>query len=140
MTFYFYRLLPSEVAYRFISNGTSVSWLGRTTIVAWFLLFQLLLTILSGGITWGTTKLNFLFKQPDNTKIKLEGILALMGNMIALPQIFIFFTMLDIFSYNSYNRHLIPVWVIALLILGLGGIILGIFFVREISQARRSSQ
>jgi uncharacterized membrane protein len=137
---YFYRLLPAETAYRFSSDGTPVRWLGRTTIVAWFLLFQLLLTLLSGGITWGTTKLNTLFKQLDTTNIKLESILTLMGNMIALPQIIIFFTMLDIFSYNSYQRHLIPIWMLALLILGIGGIILGIFFFRAVSQIRRANQ
>jgi len=100
-------------------------------------MFQLLLTLLAGGITWGTTRLNTLFKQLENPNIKLKGILSLMGNMIALPQIIIFFTILDIFSYNSYQIHLVPMWILALLVLGLGGIILGIFFIRAILQTRR---
>ncbi len=58
-----------------------------------------------------------------------------MGNMIALPQIILCFAMLDIFSYNSYQVHIMPLWVFALITMGLGGIILGIFFIRAIRRA-----
>ncbi len=58
-----------------------------------------------------------------------------MGNMVALPQIILCFAMLDIFSYNSYQIHIMPLWVFALIIMGLGGIILGVFFIRAIQQA-----
>ena len=65
-----------------------------------------------------------------------------MGNMIALPQIILCFAMLDIFSYNSYQIHLLPLWLFALIVMIMGGVIIGIFFIlaiREISGTARGS-
>jgi hypothetical protein len=58
-----------------------------------------------------------------------------MGNMIAMPQIILFFAMLDILSYNSYQIHLLPLSVFALIIMGLGSIMLAMFFVQAIRRA-----
>ncbi len=132
---YFYHLLPVKVAWHFEADGLPDEWLGRGTIILWMLLPQLFLTLLAGAITWGITKLGALFRQPESTWIKPESILVLMGNMVALPQAILCFAMLDIFSYNSYQIHILPLWVFALIIMGLGGIILGIFFIRAMRQA-----
>ncbi len=140
LTAYFYRLLPVEVAYHFKPDGSPDRWLSRGAIILWMLLPQLFLTLLAGGITWGTARLSALFQQPDSTWIKPERILLLMGNMIGLPQIILCFAMLDIFSYNSFQIHIIPLWVFALIVMGLGGIILGIFFIRAIRQAWRATR
>jgi len=45
--------------------------------------------------------------------------------------------MLDVFLYNAYQIRLIPLWVFALIIMVLGAIILGIFFIQTIRQFRR---
>jgi membrane-bound ClpP family serine protease len=69
--------------------------------------------------------------------------LLLMGNMMALPQIILGFAMLQVFSYNAYQIQLMPLWAFALLVMGLGGIILGVFFtlaVRQVWRPRRSNQ
>ena len=135
LTAYFYHLLPVELAYHFKSDGSPDRWLSRGTIILWALLPQLFLTLLAGAITWGISKLSALFRQPESTGIKPERILFLMGNMIALPQVILCFAMLDIFSYNSYQIHILPLWVLALVVMGLGGIILGILFIRAMWQA-----
>ena len=135
LTAYFYHQLPTEVAYHFKLDGSPDRWLSREMIILWLLVPQLLLTLVAGAITWGITKLGILSRQPESTWIKPEGILSLMGNMIALPQIILCFAMLDIFSYNSYQMHIMPLWVFALITMGLGGIILGIFFIRAIRRA-----
>ncbi len=140
LTAYFYHLLPAEVAYHFKSDGSPDRWLNRVMIILWMLLPQLFLILLAGAITWGITRLNALFKQPESTWIKPESILLLMGNMVALPQIILCFAMIDIFSYNSYQIHIMPLWVFALIIMGLGGIILGIFFIRVIGRAWGASR
>ncbi len=140
LTACFYHRLPAEPAYHFQSDGSPDRWLSRGTIILWILLPQLFLTLLAGAITWGITKLSALFRQPESTGIKPERILLLMGNMIALPQLILCFAMLDIFSYNSYQIHIMPLWVFALIIMGLGGIILGIFFIRAIQQAWRATR
>ena len=135
LTAYFYHQLPTEVAYHFKLDGSPDRWLSREMVTIWLLVPQLLLTLVAAAITWGITKLGMLFGQAEGAWIKPERILSLMGNMIALPQIILCFAMLDIFSYNSYQMHIMPLWVFALIIMGLGGIILGIFFVLAIRRA-----
>ncbi len=140
LTAYFYHRLPGEVAYHFQSDGSPDRWLSRGTTILWTLLPQLLFTLLAGAITWGITRLSALFKQPESTWIKPESILLLMGNMVALPQVILDFAMLRIFIYNSYQIQILPLWVFALIIMGLGGIILGIFFIRAIRQVWRANR
>ncbi len=135
LTAYFYHQLSTEVAYRFKLDGSPDRWLSREMITLCLLMPQLLLTLVAGAITWGITKLGVLSRQSGGAWVKPERILPLMGNMIALPQIILCFAMLDIFSYNSYQIHIMPLWVFALIIMGLGGIILGIFFILAIRRA-----
>ena len=137
LTAYFYHLLPSEVAYHF-KNGSPDKWMGRGAIIAWMITPQFFLALLAGAIIWGITKLSTHFRQTASHWI--ERILSLMGNMIALPQIILGFAMLDIFSYNSYQIHLMPLWAFALMVMGTGGIILGIFFILAIRQIWETSR
>ena len=122
---YFYHLLPNEVAYHF-KDGSPDKWMNRGAIIAWMLTPQFLLALLAGVIAWGITELSSRFQPTASHRV--ENILSIMGNMIALPQIVLGFAMLDIFSYNSYQIHLMPLWIFALIVMGLGGIILGISF------------
>jgi len=134
MVIFFCRQLPAEVAYRFAPDGSPDGWLARGLIILWTLLPQFLLTLLAGAITWGIAKLGALFRQTAATETMLERVLPLMGNMIALPQAILCFAMLDIFSYNSYQISIMPLWVFALIVMGLGAIILGIFFMWALRQ------
>ena len=124
----FYPQLTDEVAYRFNTDGSAKSWLSREIFTLFMLLPQFLLALTTSAMIWGVTKLSLKFLQAD--RMKPEKILLLMGNMIALPQIVLTFVMLDVFSYNIYKSHLMPVWLFALIIMLVGGIILGIFFIR----------
>ena len=137
MTAYFYRLLPAEVAYHFAPDGSPDRWLSREAIAIWFLVPQFILTLAAAAITWGIIRLSTKFQQPEGTGKNPKGILLLMGNMIALPQIILGFAMLDIFSYNSYQIRLLPLWVFTLIIMVIGGIILAIFFIRALWQVWR---
>ncbi|MFC2041041.1 DUF1648 domain-containing protein [Chloroflexota bacterium] len=136
LTVYFYQRLPVDVAYHFKSDGLPDRWLSRGAITLWTLLPQIFLTLLAGAITWGIARLSTLFRQLDSSRIKPESILLVMGNMVALPQIVLLFAMLDIFSYNSYQIHILPLWVFAVIVMAIGGAILGIFFVRVIRRVR----
>jgi len=126
---YFYHLLPTEVAYHF-QDGSPDKWMSRGAIIAWMLTPQFFFALLAGAIVWGVIKLSAHFQQAVSTGV--EKMLSLMGNMVALPQIILGFAMLDIFSYNSYQIHLMPLWIFALIVMGLGGMALGIFFVLTI--------
>jgi uncharacterized membrane protein len=135
---YFYRLLPEEVVYRFGPDGSPDEWAGRGAIILWTLLPQFVLTLLALAVTWGITKLGSTFKQMEGFGINQDTIALATGNMIALPQAILFFAMLDIFSYNSYEIRILPLWVIALIIMAFGAIVLGIFFIRAIQQVREN--
>ncbi|MDP2729693.1 MAG: DUF1648 domain-containing protein [Dehalococcoidales bacterium] len=132
--FFFYPRLPGEIAYHF-EAGLPDRWLRRTAIVLWMLLPQLFFTLLAGAVTWGVTRLAALFKQRETPVIKPERIILIMGNMVALPQTILAFAMLDIFIYNSYRIRLLPLWLFALIVMGLGGIILGAFFISAVRRA-----
>ena len=128
---FFYPQLPAEVAYHFKPDGSPDTWLSREAILAWMLVPQLCLTLLAGAITWGIIRLSTIFRDAEGN-LKLERIISLMGNMIGLPQLIICFAMLDIFSYNSYGVHIMPIWIFALIVMGLGSIPLGIFFIKAV--------
>ncbi len=138
----FYPQLTDEVAYRFNPDGSAKSELSREIFTLFMLLPQFLLTLMSAAVTWGVTKLTPSLEQTEEQteRIKPEKILLLMGNMIALPQIVLAFVMLDIFSYNIYEIHLIPVWLFALIVMLTGGIILTIFFIRGIKPSNNMSR
>ena len=140
LSVYFYHLLPDFVAYHFKSDGSGDRWLNREAIIALAVVPQIILTLVGGCFTWGITKLGARFSQGKNAKMKTEEILLIMGNMIVLPQVIFCFAMLDIFSYNSYQIHIMPVWLFALIIMVLGGIILGILFARIILKTLRTEQ
>jgi len=128
---FFYPQLSAKVAYHFKPDGSPDKWLSRQAILAWMLTPQLCLALLTGAIAWGTTKLSVLFRQAEGN-LRPERIISLMGNMIALPQLIICFAMLGIFSYNLYGTHIMPIWIFALIVMGLGSILLGIFFILAI--------
>ena len=132
---YFYHQLPAEVAYHFQPDGSPDKWFSREMTIPLMLAPQFLLTLLAGGITWGITKLGILFRQPGSTGLKPETIISFMGNIIAMPQIILCFAMLNIFSYNAYQTQLMSIWVFALIIMVVGGIIIGIFFIQTIRRA-----
>jgi uncharacterized membrane protein len=137
LTAYFYHLLPTEVAYHFKLDGTPDKWLSREVTIVWALIPQLILTLLAGGITWGITKLGKLSKQKEDTWIRPERILSIMGNLIALPQFIVFFAMLDIFIYNSYQVQFMPMWIFLLTIFGLITVAMVVFPIFIITRARQ---
>lgn len=100
------------------------------------LLPQLLFTLLAAGMVLVVGKVITMMKAPASSIAKSATILPLMGNMVALPQALLCFAMLDIFSYNSYQVHLLPLWASAFVVIVVGGIILGVFFFRAIREIR----
>ena len=125
LTAYFYHLLPNEVAYHFKGDSPD-KWMSRSAAIAWMLTPQLLSVLISASITWIIIKLSARFQQADS--IVVRQLLLLMGNMAALPQAILGFAMLDIFSYNAYQTHIMPLWAFASIVMVSGGIVLGIYF------------
>ncbi len=135
----FYRRLPAEFAYHF-TQGSPDRWVDREAFLASVLALQCFFTLLAATIVWGTVKLGARFKQPGSAVV--NRLLVLMGNMVALPQVILSFAMLDIFSYNSYQAHIMPLGLFALIVIVGGGVILGVYFtltVRQVWRLQRKS-
>jgi hypothetical protein len=67
----------------------------------------------------------------------LHQLLPIMGNLMALPQIVMFAMLLQLLLYNVYDTGLIPLWIIAVGILVLGGAALVIMFMRITRRYRK---
>jgi uncharacterized membrane protein len=132
----FYPQLTDEVAYRFNLDGLPKSWLSRGAIASLVLISQFILTLVSVGVVWGVIRLSRSSGQVEGA-ISPEKLVLFMGNMVALPQIIIGFVILDIFSYNVYSRHLMPVWLFTLIAMVLAGIVLTIFLIQAIRSSRQ---
>ncbi len=129
MAAFFYPRLPAALAYHFAA-GAPDRWMDRASFLAWMLVPQFLLAGLAGGVIRGMLALARR-AQPEKTP---EGILLVMGNMIALPQAILSFAMLNVFSYNAYGAQIMPLWLFALIVMALGGGALGVFFILAMRQ------
>jgi uncharacterized membrane protein len=134
----FYHMLPAEVAVRFDVDGAPEMWLGRGATMLWMLLPQLLLVLVAWGIAWGTTRLDTRWGWARGGGVKAGRIVSFMGNILALPQLIILFAMVDILSYNSYQTHILPMWIFMIVILGLATIFLAVLAVIIFLRARRT--
>jgi len=128
---YFYHLLPAEVAVHF-TNGTPDGWLSPLMTMVLALLPQILLAVVALILAFAMTRLASRFWPREGTRTNPRTIVALMGNMIALPQIVFGFAIADIFVYNAYQIHLLPLWIFALIFIVVGSIVIGAVFVRAV--------
>jgi len=133
---YFYHLLPADLATHFGLDGTPDGWLSREMTMVWMLLPQLVFVLVAWGVAWGVTRLSRRFGQMKGTGVRTEGVVLFMGNIIALPQLLLCFAMVDIFSYNLYQRHIMPMWIFPLVVLGLVTIAVGTFLFYIFSKIR----
>ena len=129
----FYPFLSSEVAYHF-EGDTPDKFLSRGGFITWMIIPQFVFAIISLAVV----RLVMLTSRSFTSKTSpLQDILPIMGNMLALPQIVIIFTMVSFFVYNAYQIKLISLWIFILIVLVIGGFILALLFMRAISRARR---
>jgi uncharacterized membrane protein len=134
---FFYHLLPAQLAVRFDPDGTPTSFIGRVAAMLWLLLPQFLLVLLAAGIAWGVAKLDAIWGWAKSG-VKAGRVVSFMGNIIALPQLIIFFAMLDILGYNAYQTHFLPMWIVWLVILVLATIALVMVAVFIYLRAKRA--
>lgn len=132
---YFYHLLPAEVGVHF-SDGLPDGWLSQQKVMVLALLPQLLLVLVGLGLAWIMSRMVSHSWPAEGTKTNPSAIVAIMGNMVALPQIVFGFAMADIFVYNAYQIHLPSVWILSLVVVVAGAIVIGVFFTRAIRRER----
>jgi nitrogen fixation-related uncharacterized protein len=133
IAFVFYGKLPDHV----VTRNTLVN---RGVIMIWAILPQILLTLMSVTIAWGTSKIHLLIPENEPGAIRIETVMAVMSNMVAIPQLILFFVMLDIFTFNAFEKHISFLWAFTLSIILIGLVILGVFFIRTIRTVRKNSK
>jgi uncharacterized membrane protein len=137
LALYFYPRLPAEVATHFQPDGTPTRLLSRGVSLVWLLAPQLFLILIAAGTTWGITKIGLLAQSAADSWVRPHRILQFMGNAFALPQLVLFLVMLDIFGYNSYQIHIIPLWASVFIVVGLATVVLAILLAALIARARK---
>ena len=132
----FYPRLPAEIGYHFRADGTPDRWLSREMAMVLMLAPQLLLALLAGATIRGMTKLNILPSPNEGSGIDPKKLLSRIGNLVALPQIVVGLVIVDIFTYNAAQVHLLPTWAF-LLILGIATIALVLILILTLRKARK---
>jgi uncharacterized membrane protein len=129
----FYPYMSSEIAYHF-NGDTPDKYLTRSGFITWMIIPQFVFAVIALAIVRlvSMTSRNFTMENSP-----LQDILPIMGNMLALPQIVIIFTMVSFFIYNVYEIRLISLWIFIVIVLVIGVIILALLFMRAIRRARR---
>lgn len=153
LTAIFFPRLPSQVAYHFAGDGAPDRWTGRGQLVTIMLVPQFVFTLFAAATTWILSKVVSRFggqampvlstpkgSTGNAAMAKPERIIRLMGNMIVLPQTVLAFAMLSLYFFNAFQIRLMPIWVFAVLVMVLGGVVLGILFARTIRGALRPTQ
>lgn len=133
----FYGQLPENVGWTFQDDGSPDRWTSKGSLVFWIIGLQIFFSLAAAGIIRGITSIYNRYTDSDSGPMNPGIMIGIMGNMLVVPQVIIFFAMIDVFSYNSYQTHFLPLWLNALIVLLTGGIILGIFFLRAGLQAWR---
>jgi uncharacterized membrane protein len=135
----FYPQLPAETAVRFDFDGTPKVWLSRTATAALMIAPQLLFAMVAVTVAWAMSRLSNHLEIENAARRRLKYITLFLSNAVALPQFVIFFTLLDIFSYNAYQRHLVPMWLLLASLLGIITIVIGIAVTMIIREYRRQA-
>jgi hypothetical protein len=133
----FYGQLSEDVGWTFQDDGSPDRWTSKGSLVFWVIGLQVFFLLAASGIIKGITGIYNKYTDSDSGPMNPGIMIGIMGNMLVVPQVIIFFAMIDVFSYNSYQTHFLPLWLNALIVLLTGGIILGIFFLRAGLQAWR---
>jgi len=126
----FFPFLPSTLAYSFMPDAAD-SYAGRGAVMAWTVAPQFLLALVAWGIVQGAVRLSLRIAATGAGSI--HGLaFSVMVNLMAMPQLILAFAMMDIFVYNLFQTHLMPVWIFAVIVMALGGVFLGAFFIKAL--------
>jgi uncharacterized membrane protein len=137
----FYSRLPFPVAFHFDAGGAPDEFAIPGLFVFWTLMPQFLLTIGAILVTWAVSWLAKHFLAPENMAVNPKRIMALTGNMVAIPQIILLYAILDIIIYNVYLVRIQPsILVFSLIVLLLGAIVLTVFLVRDVKNVWDSNK
>jgi len=130
----FYIQLPTQVAWHFAADGTPDAWINHLAILGMSIGIQVIFVLMGWGLVTGASR-SIVSAQTTEVEPNMLRLLQLMGNLVALPQIIICFVMTDIFSYNIYQKHLMPTWLFIIVTLVVATVVFIVFFTMMLKRA-----
>ena len=116
--------LSAEPAFRFSDAGEPANYAGASLVIAGSLLVQLLFITIGWFV--GTAIKSFINRlaMPESAGRQSQKVISVAANMIVLPQLIAAYISFDIFIYDVFSFHLLPVWIFAIMTMVIGGIFL----------------
>ena len=129
----FYGKLPLQTGYRF-SHDVAVSEASRGAVLGWGLGLQAFFTLVATMLVLLIISAGKKMNLTQNSVIKT--VLGIMGNMLGIPQIIIYYATLDIFLYNVNEKVLPETWIFGIAVLVVGGLIIVGILVKAYLESR----
>ncbi len=119
--------LTADAAYNFGGGDAPAGYFSRGAVLGITLGLQVAIALPVVFVSWVTLRLRG--GQADGTDAtKLDRVLLLVTNLVALPQLLLFFALAEILSYNIYGTHLLPGWAYGGAVLAVGALFLALLF------------
>jgi uncharacterized membrane protein len=132
----FVSFLPSPLAFRFNSDGSALTSMNKYVFVILMAAAQLLCALAAWSVAQVIVGLGKKIYKASEPQMDLSGFVALMSNMVLLPQVIMAYLMLDAFIYGVWSGHLISTRNFAFTAVVIGSAILCAMFIRLASRAR----
>lgn len=134
--------LTGDAAYNFVGGVTPAGYFSRGAVLGITLGLQVAIALPVILVSWITLRLRGGPNQAENVggdAVKLDRVLLLVTNLVALPQLLLLFALAEILSYNIYGAHLMPGWAFGAAVLVTGAVFLGLLF-RLLPERRRKQK
>jgi uncharacterized membrane protein len=124
----FYSQLPDSVYFRFDLKGNpSGDPVAKSSLIILMVGIQALFTLVAYLSTSAIGKIQTLRDNLDKFLFSPTRLLKLIGNMPAIIQVILAYIFVDAIVYAKNSDHLIPLWIFAVAMLIIGGIIVLIY-------------
>jgi hypothetical protein len=135
--------LTADAAFNFGGGVTPAGYFSRGAVLGITLGLQVAIALPVIAVSWITLRLRGSdLNQTEGggeDAAKLDRVLLLVTNLVALPQMLLLFALAEILSYNIYGAHLIPGWAFGAAILVTGAVFLALLF-RLLPERRRKQK
>ena len=124
--------LTADAAYNFGGGDAPTGYFSRGAVLGITLGLQVAIALPVVFVSWVTIRLRGgsleLTETGGGDAVKLDRVLLMVTNLVALPQLLLFFALAEILSYNIYGAHLLSGWAYGAAVLVTGALFLGLLF------------
>jgi hypothetical protein len=121
--------LPGDAAFNFGGGDAPAGFFSRGAVLGITLGLQVAIALPVILVSWVTLRLRSGdVEDGDRDAEKLDRVLLMVTNLVALPQMLLLFALTEILSYNIYGAHLLPGWGYGAAVLVTGALFLALLF------------